>query len=120
MGAIDVEKYRMYLKISYVISAIFPVLSVIFCYVIRGDVRGDAVLFSHCKWQIATVWTVLVAGTVGVVLCIMLAVVLPIIGALLAYPFFFALWGWCLYRVIKGFIGVAPAKPDTPRFAMNG
>lgn len=111
MGAIDIEKYKMYLKISYVISVFFPMLSVIFCYVIRGDIRSNDVLFSHCKWQIATFWKSLIAGTIGVVLCIILAVVLPIIGALLAYPFFFALWGWCLYRVIKGFMALDKNAP---------
>lgn len=111
MGSIDVEKYRMYFKISYAVSAFFPILSVIFCYVIRSDVRGDAILFSHCKWQIATFWMVLIGGIVGGLLCIMLAFVLPIIGVLLAYPFLFALWGWCLYRVIKGFMALDKNSP---------
>ena len=92
------KKNMLILKVSYALLVLFPIASVIICYVMRGDVRDDPVMPSHCNWQIKTFWVSLALGLVGIVLTSTL------IGAVVGGPLLLGVWIWCIYRAIKGFL----------------
>ena len=104
MGTFEIGKCKLYLKISYVFLVIFPIVSVILCYIMRSDLSGNPMLLSHCQWQISTFWKSLIYGIILIVVCMVLTIALPIIGALISMPLYLGLWAWCLYRAIKGFL----------------
>lgn len=94
------KKYEILLKIGYVCLIFFPLVSIVLSYVLRGDVREDPVLSSHCRWQIRTFWWSLLLGITGYILN------MTIVGAVIGLPLLFGVWVWCLYRAIKGFLGL--------------
>ena len=94
------KKYALMLKISYVCLVLFPIAAVIFCYVMRSDVREDPVMPSHCNWQIKTFWVSLALYIVGIMLSV------TVIGALVGMPLLFGMFIWCIYRAVKGFLAL--------------
>ena len=87
------------------------ILAVIVNYVKRGDARGTW-LDSHFGWQIRTFWYALV----WVVLAGLL--ILTVVGIPFAWVLLVAAGIWVLYRIIRGWIALAEARPmplPTPR-----
>lgn len=94
------KKYEIMLKIGYVCIIFFPLVSVILSYIMRSDVSEDAILPSHCTWQIRTFWWSLGLGIVGYILTV------TMVGAVVGLPLILAVWVWCIYRAIKGFFAL--------------
>ena len=80
------------------------IIAVIINYVKRGDARGTW-LDSHFGWQIRTFWYALVwvilAG----------ALILTVVGIPFAFLLLLLVGFWVLYRIIRGWIALAEAKP---------
>ena len=80
------------------------IIAVIINYVKRGDARGTW-LDSHFGWQIRTFWYALV----WVVLAGLL--LLTVVGIPFAWVLLVAAGIWVLYRIIRGWITLAEARP---------
>jgi len=80
------------------------IIAVIINYVKRGDARGTW-LDSHFGWQIRTFWYALV----WVVLAGLL--LLTVVGIPFAWVLLVAAGIWVLYRIIRGWIALAEARP---------
>src|SRR5512145_3227507 len=80
------------------------IIAVILNYVKRSDVRGTW-LDSHFGWQIRTFWYallwVILAG----------ALILTVVGIPFAFLLLLVVGFWVLYRIIRGWIALAEAKP---------
>jgi len=80
------------------------IIAVIINYVKRGDVRGTW-LDSHFGWQLRTFWY----AVVWVVLAG--ALILTVVGIPVAWVLLVGTGLWVLYRIIRGWIALAEAKP---------
>ena len=100
MDATTIKKYTLFLKIGYVCLVLFPIASVILCYVIRSDVRESPILPSHCNWQIKTFWVSFALVMIGYI------ITMTLVGALVGLPLLFGVFIWCIYRAIKGFLAL--------------
>ena len=80
------------------------IIAVILNYAKRSEAAGTY-LESHFRWQIRTFWFAALWCTIGMVLWV----------TLLGIPFAIALWIatglWVAYRVIRGWVALANAKP---------
>jgi len=83
------------------------IIAVIINYVKRGDARGTW-LDSHFGWQIRTFWYA--------VLWVILAglLILTVVGIPIAWVLLVAVGLWVLYRIIRGWIALAEARPMPP------
>ena len=86
------------------VSGIAALISVILCFVKRGDVRGT-ILESHFTWIIRTFLWWIVAG----VLCFMLT--FAGIGIPLALIFGCVVYVWTVYRVVVGWLKLSEGRP---------
>lgn len=80
------------------------IIAVIINYVKRGDARGTW-LDSHFGWQLRTFWY----AVLWVVLAAIL--ILTFVGIPLAWLLLVGVGIWVLYRIIRGWIGLAEEKP---------
>ena len=80
------------------------IIAVIVNYVKRGDARGTW-LDSHFGWQIRTFWY----AVIWVVLAGLL--ILTVVGIPFAWVLLVAVGLWVLYRIIRGWIALAEARP---------
>lgn len=80
------------------------IIAVILNYVKRSEAAGTF-LESHFRWQIRTFWFAALWCVIGLALWV----------TLLGIPFAIALWVatglWVAYRVIRGWVALAKAKP---------
>jgi uncharacterized membrane protein len=83
------------------------IIAVILNYVKRGEVRGTW-LDAHFSWQIRTFWFALLWLAIGAVLFI------TVVGIPFAVVLWFATGIWVLYRIIRGWLALAPQK-ELPR-----
>jgi uncharacterized membrane protein len=80
------------------------IIAVIVNYVKRSDVRGTW-LDSHFGWQLRTFWYAVLWAVVAVLL------LFTLIGIPFAWALAFAVGIWVLYRLIRGWIALAEARP---------
>ncbi len=80
------------------------IIAVIVNYVKRGDARGTW-LDSHFSWQIRTFWY----AVIWVILAGLL--ILTVVGIPFAWVLLVAVGIWVLYRIIRGWIALAEARP---------
>jgi uncharacterized membrane protein len=80
------------------------IIAVIINYVKRSDVRGTW-LDSHFGWQLRTFWYAVLWVVVAVLL------LFTLIGIPFAWALAFAVGIWVLYRLIRGWIALAEARP---------
>ncbi|MGH8632645.1 MAG: DUF4870 family protein [Burkholderiales bacterium] len=96
------------LSTAFIVTAFLTgwpsIIAVIVNYVKRGDARGTW-LDSHFGWQIRTFWYALV----WVVLAGLL--ILTVVGIPFAWVLLVAAGIWVLYRIIRGWIALAEARP---------
>lgn len=86
------------------LNGLTAIIGVVIAYVRRPDVKGTY-LESHFTYLIRTFWISLLYG----IICVLLLV----IG--IGFILFFALAIWVIYRIVKGWIRLADAKPvDDP------
>jgi uncharacterized membrane protein len=96
------------LSAAFIVTAFLTgwpsIIAVIINYVKRGDARGTW-LDSHFGWQIRTFWYallwVILAG----------ALILTVVGIPFAFLLLIIVGVWVLYRIIRGWIALAEAKP---------
>ena len=96
------------LSTAFIVTAFLmgwpSIIAVIINYVKRSDARGTW-LDSHFGWQIRTFWYALV----WVVLAGLL--ILTVVGIPFAWVLLVAAGIWVLYRIIRGWIALAEARP---------
>ncbi len=80
------------------------IIAIIINYVKRGDVRGTW-LDTHFGWQIRTFWFAVLW------LALALVLFLTLIGIPLAWMLVVFAGLWVLYRIIRGWIALANARP---------
>jgi uncharacterized membrane protein len=96
------------LSAAFIVTAFLTgwpsIIAVIVNYVKRGDARGTW-LDSHFGWQLRTFWYallwVILAG----------ALILTVVGIPFAFLLLIVVGLWVLYRIIRGWIALAEAKP---------
>jgi uncharacterized membrane protein len=91
--------------------------AVIFAYVRRGDARGTF-MAAHYDWLIETFWHSLLGAVGGIAVVLMLMAVSEVLGAVFVIGLVLFLFGWPIYRLIKGWTalnaGRAPEAADAP------
>ena len=96
------------LSTAFIVTAFLTgwpsILAVIVNYVKRSDARGTW-LDSHFGWQLRTFWYALA----WVVLAGLL--ILSFVGIPVAWVLLVAVGIWVLYRIIRGWIALAEARP---------
>ena len=96
------------LSTAFIVTAFltgWPSISaVIINYVKRGDARGTW-LDSHFSWQLRTFWYAAVWVVLGGML------ILTVVGIPVAWVLLVAAGIWVLYRIIRGWIALAEARP---------
>jgi uncharacterized membrane protein len=96
------------LSAAFIVTAFLTgwpsIIAVIVNYVKRRDARGSW-LDSHFGWQLRTFWYALLWVVVAGLL------VLTVIGILFAFVLLIGAGLWVLYRIIRGWIALAEAKP---------
>lgn len=86
------------------LNGLTAIIGVVIAYVRRPDVKGTY-LESHFTYLIRTFWISILYG----IICMLLLV----FG--IGFILFFALAIWVIYRIVKGWIRLADAKPvDDP------
>ncbi len=80
------------------------IIAVILNYVKRSDAAGTF-LESHFRWQIRTFWFAALWCAIGAVLWV------TFLGIPLAIGLWIATGLWVAYRVIRGWVALAKAKP---------
>lgn len=80
------------------------IIAVIINYVKRGDARGTW-LDSHFGWQLRTFWY----AVIWVILAGLM--ILTVVGIPFAWVLLVAVGLWVLYRIIRGWIALAEARP---------
>lgn len=103
----DDERLHSIVLVSYILMAvglfvgITALIAVIICHIKRSDAVAT-IYESHFTWLIRTFWWGLLGGIIG-------AVTTPLfgIGALIS----FVVWGWFVYRVVKGFLSFNDRRP---------
>ena len=80
------------------------IIAVIINYVKRSDARGT-ILDSHFGWQIRTFWYAVLWALVALIL------VYTVIGAVIGVPVLLLLGVWVLYRIARGWVTLANARP---------
>jgi uncharacterized membrane protein len=96
------------LSTAFIVTAFLSgwpsIIAVIINYVKRGDARGTW-LDSHFGWQIRTFWYALLWAVVAGLL------ILTVVGIPFAWVLLIGAGFWVLYRIIRGWIALAEAKP---------
>jgi uncharacterized membrane protein len=96
------------LSAAFIVTAFLTgwpsIIAVIVNYVKRRDARGSW-LDSHFGWQLRTFWYALLWVVVAGLL------VLTVIGIPFAFALLIGAGLWVLYRIIRGWIALAEAKP---------
>lgn len=96
------------LSAAFIVTAFLTgwpsIIAVIVNYVKRGDARGTW-LDSHFGWQLRTFWY----AVMWVVLAALL--ILTVVGIPFAWLLLVAAGLWVLYRIIRGWIGLADRRP---------
>lgn len=80
------------------------IIAIIINYVKRGDVHGTW-LDSHFGWQLRTFWYAVVWFLLGGLL------ILTFVGIPVAWLLLIGVGIWVIYRIIRGWIALAEAKP---------
>jgi uncharacterized membrane protein len=80
------------------------IIAVIVNYVKRGDARGTW-LDSHFGWQLRTFWYAVIWAVLAGLL------ILTVVGIPFAWVLLVAVGLWVLYRIIRGWIALAEARP---------
>lgn len=80
------------------------IIAVIINYVKRGDASGTF-LDSHFGWQLRTFWYALLWVVLAGVL------ILTVVGIPFAFLLLLIVGFWVLYRIIRGWIALAEARP---------
>jgi uncharacterized membrane protein len=80
------------------------IIAVIINYVKRGDARGTW-LDSHFSWQIRTFWYAVLWVVIAAILF------LTLVGIPFAWVLAVLVGLWVLYRIIRGWIALAQARP---------
>ena len=80
------------------------IIAIIINYVKRSDVRGTW-LDSHFGWQLRTFWYAVLGAIVALLLFV------TIVGIPFAWVLALVLGIWVLYRLIRGWIALAEARP---------
>lgn len=81
------------------------IAAVIINYIKRAEARsGDALVYSHMQWQLATFWLSLLLGAAAVLGSVLLY--MSAVGVVLIYPMWIALFIWYAYRIIKGMLAI--------------
>ena len=96
------------LSTAFIVTAFLTgwpsIIAVIINYVKRGDARGTW-LDSHFSWQLRTFWYAAVWVVLGGML------ILTVVGIPVAWVLLVAAGIWVLYRIIRGWIALAEARP---------
>src|SRR5574341_434482 len=96
------------LSTAFIVTAFLTgwpsIIAVIINYVKRGDARGTW-LDSHFGWQLRTFWY----AVLWVVLAGLL--ILTVVGIPFAWLLLVGTGIWVLYRIIRGWIALAEARP---------
>ena len=82
------------------------IIAVILNYVKRSEVRGTW-LESHFRWQIRTFWF----GLLWVALCLLFVLITLGVGLLIAWLPLFVVGLWFIYRIVRGWLGLADRRP---------
>ena len=80
------------------------IIAIILNYVKRSDTRGTY-LDSHFGWQLRTFWYAVLGAVVALLL------VVTIVGIPFAWILAVVIGIWVLYRLIRGWIALADARP---------
>lgn len=105
---VDEEKVKSAKKITTLVYALqalsfllgfTSIVAVIINYVKKDDVQGTW-LESHFRWQIRTFWFSLLWALVGVVALFVVVGYFILIADVI----------WCIYRIVKGWLGLADGK----------
>jgi uncharacterized membrane protein len=91
--------YALY-ALSWFTGGIAGLVGLVIDYVKRGDAQGT-IYATHATWRIRTFWWSLLSFIVA----------LPFTLIYIGYFFFFLIWVWGLYRVIKGWLYLVDKKP---------
>jgi uncharacterized membrane protein len=87
------------------------IVAVVLSYVKRGETQGTF-LESHYRWLIRTFWLAVLWGAIAV--AVTLALVITIVGMLIAWLPILVVGVWLIYRVARGWLALKDAKPVGP------
>jgi len=87
------------------------VVAIILSYLKRGEAAGTY-LESHYRWLIRTFWFAVLWGGIAVIVSV--ALVLTIVGILIAWLPVVVVGVWLIYRVARGWLALKDAKPVCP------
>ena len=84
------------------ITGLPSIIALIINYVVKGD--HGAMIDSHQSWMIKSFWYAILGCIISGILCI------TVIGLILGWIGFIAVWIWYIYRHIRGLIELAESK----------
>lgn len=102
------------MAVSFFFGFIPLIAALIMAYLKRPSTIGDPVLYSHARWQIHTIWLSFLFGILSAILVgigyatlvIMIGVPILVAGCILGFltPI------WLVYRIVRGWVGLADRK----------
>jgi uncharacterized membrane protein len=87
------------------------IVAVVLSYLKRGEAAGTF-LESHYRWLIRTFWFAVLWGGIAVIVSV--ALVLTIVGILVAWLPVLVVGVWLIYRVARGWLALKDEKPVRP------
>ena len=87
------------------------IVAIILSYLKRSEAAGTF-LESHYRWLIRTFWFAVLWGGIAVIVSV--ALVLTIVGILIAWLPVVAVGVWLIYRVARGWLALKDARPVCP------
>ncbi|OGA18517.1 MAG: hypothetical protein A3G25_10325 [Betaproteobacteria bacterium RIFCSPLOWO2_12_FULL_63_13] len=87
------------------------IVAVVLSYLKRGEAAGTF-LESHYRWLIRTFWFAVLWGGLAVIVSV--ALVLTIVGILIAWLPVVVVGVWLVYRVARGWLALKDANPVGP------
>ena len=87
------------------------IVAVVLSYLKRGEAAGTF-LESHYRWLIRTFWFAVLWGGLAVIVSV--ALVLTIVGILIAWLPVLVVGVWLVYRVARGWLALKDANPVGP------
>ena len=90
------------------IFSVPSIVAVVLSYLKRGEAAGTY-LESHYRWLIRTFWFAVMWGAIAVV--VTLALVVTIVGLLIAWLPVLVVGVWLIYRVARGWLALKDRKP---------
>lgn len=84
------------------------IVAVVLSYLKRGEAAGTF-LESHYRWLIRTFWFAVLWGGIAVIVSV--ALVLTIVGILIAWLPVVVVGVWLVYRVARGWLALKDANP---------